>query len=171
MSDSKLLRDKLLTHLANERELMRGQMKNPRQYHYRGIADFILREGQFFEPRPLPAEIDFWAIRHCYKNAFWTALQERFVYVEGYAIGSSNDLPLLHAWNLDHKWFVVDRTWNPHGRVNFGVLFPLAMVPRKRGRQYAVIDDWEHGYPILRKVWDREAGSKQAFDELSLLKA
>jgi len=147
------------------------KIKNPGQFHYLGIADFILREGQFFEPRPLPAEIDYLEIKHCIKNAFWTALQERFVYVEGYAVSSSNDLPLLHAWNLDHDGFVFDRTWNPHGRLYFGVIFPLAAIPRKRSTQYAVIDDWEHGYPILRKPWDREAGSKRAFDELTLLKA
>src|SRR6266849_9627573 len=166
MTDSSLLRDKLRSHLAKQRELKSGQMKDPKQFHYQGISDFILREGQFFDPRPLPARIDFWEMRHCYKNAFWTALQEGFAYVEGYA-SSSLGLPMLHAWNLDSEGFVVDRTWDPHGRVYFGVVFPLEFVPRKRGKQYPVIDDWEHGYPILRSAWDRESASKQAFNELS----
>ncbi len=51
MSDSNLLRDKLRSHLAKERDLMSGQMKNPTQFHYQGLADFVLREGQYFEPR------------------------------------------------------------------------------------------------------------------------
>src|SRR6266436_1818637 len=114
-----MLRNKFLCHLANERDLMSGRMKNPSQFHYKGIADFLLRVGQFFEPRPLPEGIDRLEIKQCIKNAFWTALQERFVYVEGYAISSTNDLPLLHAWNLDHDGFVFDRTWNPHGRLYF----------------------------------------------------
>jgi hypothetical protein len=94
-------------------------MKNPRHFHYQGMPDFILREGQFFEPRPLPAGIEYLAIRHCYKNAFRTALEERYVYVEGYAVSASHKLPILHAWNLDRDGFFVDTTWNPHGRVYF----------------------------------------------------
>jgi hypothetical protein len=117
------------------------RIKNPGQFHYLGISDFILREGQFFEPRPLPAHISYLEFRHCYINAFRTALEENFVYVEGYAVSSSNDIPMLHAWNLDADGFVVDRTWNPHGRIYLGVVFPLAVIPRKRGTQYAVIDD------------------------------
>ena len=169
MSESKLLRDQFRSHLAKERDLMRGCLKNPSQFHYLGIADFLLREGQFFEPRPLPAGVDYLEISHCYKNAFRTAVEENFVYVEGYAV-SDSDTPTLHAWNLDADGFVVDRTWNPHGRVYLGVVFPLAIVPRKRGRQYPVIDDWEHGYPILKKAWDGEAAIKEALDELRSLK-
>ncbi len=74
------------------------------------------------------------------------------MYVEGYAVSDSNDLPMLHAWNLDTDAFVVDRTWNPHGRIYLGVIFPLVVIPRNRGTQYAVIDDWEQDYPILRKA-------------------
>jgi hypothetical protein len=95
------LQHRLLAHLAKERELIGGQMKNPAQFYYRGMRDFVLREGQFFEPRPLPAGIEYMEIRHCFTNAFWTALQERFLYVEGYAISGAHDLPMLHAWNLD----------------------------------------------------------------------
>jgi hypothetical protein len=170
MSDSNLLRDKLRSHLAKQRDLMGGQMKDRRQFHYQGISDFILREGQFFEPRPLQNGLDYMEINHCYKNAFWTALQEGFAYVEGYAMSSSLGLPMLHAWNSDSDGFVVDRTWNPHGRVYLGVVFPLSVVPRKRRTQYAVIDDWAHGYPILRKAWDRKAATKEALDELRSLK-
>ena len=165
MSESEL-HYRLLSYLAKERDLMSGQIKNPSQFHYQGIPDFVLREGQFFKPRPLPAGIDYLEIRQCYQNAFRTALEESFVYVEGYALSASHNLPLLHAWNLDRAGFVADRTWSPHGRVYFGVVFPLAVVPIKRGKQCAVIDDWEHSFPILRRAWDREASSKQAFDEL-----
>jgi hypothetical protein len=170
VNESQLQRQ-LRSHLAKERDLMSGQMKNPRRFHYQGISDFILREGQFFESRPLPAGIDFWEINHCYKNAFWTALQESFSYVEGYAISSLFSLPMLHAWNLDPEGFVVDRTWNPHGRVYCGVVFPLSVIPRKRRTQYAVLDDWAHGYPILRKAWDGEAARKEAADERRSLRS
>jgi hypothetical protein len=133
------------------------QMKKPGQFHYLGIPDFILREGRFFEPRPLPAQISNLKIGHCYLNAFRTALEEDFAYVEGYAVSSSNNIPLLHAWNLDADGYVVDRTWNPHGRIYLGVVIPLTAIPRKRRTQYAVLDDWEHGYPVLRKAWEAQS--------------
>jgi hypothetical protein len=157
----------LLSDLAKVRDFMRGSIKNRGEFYYEGMQDFILREGQFFEPRPLPAGIDYMEIKRCYQNAFQTALEERFVYVEGYALSAFHGLH-LHAWNLDPDGFVVDRTWNPHGRVYFGVIFPLEFVPRKSGKQYPVIDDWEHGFPILRKPWDKEAARKTALEELSL---
>ena len=163
MSESEL-QHKMLSHLAKQRDLMSGQMRKPSQFHYQGIPDFILREGQFHEPRPLPAGIDHLEIRHCYTNAFQTALEEGFAYVEGYALASSHDLPLLHAWNLDADGFVVDRTWNPHGRIYLGVIFPLTVIPRERDTQYPVIDDWEHGYPILRKAWKGQAAIAGALE-------
>jgi hypothetical protein len=72
----------------------------------------------------VPAGIDCVEVGRCCKNAFWTALQEGLVYVEGYAVSDSNDIPLCHAWNLDADGFVVDRTWNPHGRI-FSASFSL----------------------------------------------
>jgi hypothetical protein len=90
--------------------------------------------------------------------------------VEGYVVPSSNGYPDA-SWNLDTEGFVVDTTWNPHGRIYLSVVFPLAVIPRRRGIQYAVIDDWEHGYPILRKAWNGEAARKEALDELRSLVA
>jgi len=162
------LQHKLLSDLAKLRDFMRGSIKNRGEFYYEGMQDFVLREGQFFEPRPLPAGIDFMEIKRCYQNAFQTALEERYVYVEGYALSAFHDGLHLHAWNLDPEGFVVDRTWNPHGRVYVGVIFPLDAIPRKKGKQYPVIDDWEHGFPILRREWDREGSSKQAFEELKV---
>jgi hypothetical protein len=45
------------------------------------------------------------------------------------------------------------------------------LVPIKRGKQYAVIDDWGHSFPILRRVWDREAARKEAADELHTVRS
>jgi len=41
---------------------------------------------------------------------------------------------MLHAWNLDADGFVLDRTWNPHGRIYLGIIFPLVMIPIKRDK-------------------------------------
>src|SRR5260370_41370489 len=128
-SESDLLRDTLRSDLVKMRDLMSRQMKNPREFHYQGMPDFILREGEFFEPQPLPTHIGYWGFRHCYKNAFRTALEENIVYVEGYAVSSSNDIPMLHAWNLDADGFVVDRSWNRPGRIYLAFIFPLPVIP------------------------------------------
>ena len=166
MAESNSLQEKFRSDLIKHRDFMLPSMKNPDRFHYKGIPDFLLREGQFFEPRPLPAGIKYMEPKHCIKNTYWTALRERFVYVEGYAMLDCSDTPIFHAWNVDRDGFVVDTTWNPHGRVYFGVIFPLAMIRRKRRTQYSVIDDWEHGYPILCKPWDRETSTRQADEEL-----
>src|SRR6266849_2199035 len=102
----------MLSYLAKELDLMSGKIKNPSQLHYQGMPDFVSREGQFFKARPLPAGIDYLEIRQCYQNAFRTALEESLVYVEGYALSASHNLPLLHARNLDRAGFVADRTWS-----------------------------------------------------------
>ncbi len=96
--------------------------------------------------------MDYRELRHCYLNLFVTAMEENFRYVEGYALPASHNFPMLHAWNLDAEGFVVDRTWDPPGRAYLGVIFPIERIPKGRGgKLYAVIDDWEHGFPVLRK--------------------
>jgi hypothetical protein len=98
LSESQL-QNKFRSHLEKERDLMSGSIKNPSQFHYQGMHDFILREGTFFEPRPLPVGIDYMEIKPCYQNAFQTAPEEGYVYVEGYALSAFTDLhlPTLHA--------------------------------------------------------------------------
>jgi hypothetical protein len=154
------LQRKLRFSLEAQRALVREGIKAPSPLHYLGPADFVLREGQFFSPLPLPRGMGYQAPSQCYLNSFITAMEESLRYVEGYALSASQDLPVLHAWNLDAEGLVLDRTWNPPGRVYIGVVFPIELIPRgRRGKLYAVIDDWEHGFPILRKPLNPDSAS------------
>jgi hypothetical protein len=94
---------------------------------------------------------------------------ERFVYVEGFVLDDRAGYPAPHAWlSLDDH--VVDFTAAvpgepPRGseppqligaserRAYFGVRFRRAYVLRRTHetkRLAALIDDWEHGFPLLR---------------------
>jgi hypothetical protein len=124
----------------------------PSQYHYRCPRDFALREGQFFEPRQLPKEIDRGIPNECFRNAFLAALNRKLPYVEGYALDSSqSSLPILHAWNLDRDGCVVDTTWETVGSAYLGTIFPLPALCDTRGR--STIDDWQNRWPLLREPW------------------
>jgi hypothetical protein len=75
-------------------------------------------------------------------------------YVEGYALLVDSTSPLLHAWNASPDGFAVDTTWEPVGRIYFGVIFPLSLVRRPKGSIPSLLDDWVKGWPVLRKPFD-----------------
>jgi hypothetical protein len=120
-------------------------------YHYQGIGDFVLREGRFFEPQPLPSGVRRRPIQQCFRNALRTTMNTGLSYVEGYALLIDSTSPLLHAWNASSDGFAVDTTWEPVGRIYLGVSFPLSLVRRPKGFLLSVLDDWQRGWPILRE--------------------
>jgi hypothetical protein len=125
----------------------------PTEYCYRNVYDFVLREGQFFEPRLRPEQITLRHIGECFRNAFLTMMKTELQYVEGYAVTGSK-IPVLHAWNVDAEGSVIDSTWEPVGSLYFGIILPLPIV---RGAKTSVLDDWESGWPVLRESWAEEA--------------
>ncbi len=124
----------------------------PSQYYYRCPSDFVLREGRFFDSRPLPNKIKRGPARECFRNAFLTAIARKLPYVEGYSFNSAG-FPLLHAWNLDAEGCVVDTTWVPVGQAYFGVVLPLPLIHSLQGN--SVIDDWTNGWPLLKRPWSK----------------
>jgi hypothetical protein len=122
--------------------------KLPRRYYfYSGPADFVLREGEFFKPAPLPKKIKAQTIRLCFHNSLLISIGHGFRYVEGYALHKGK-IPVLHAWNIDSDGFVIDTTWRPIGRAYLGVVLPIVCSLNWKG---SLIDDWENGWPLLRK--------------------
>ena len=116
-------------------------------YYYTGPADFILREGRFFDPKSLPTRIISGEVRRCFLNARRVTRVHGFSYVEGYAL-HANDIAILHAWNVDADGCVVDTTWIPSGKAYIGVAFPASVVTKWKG---SLIDNWENGWPLLQK--------------------
>jgi hypothetical protein len=136
------------TELRSSVESLRNASgKLRKEYFYTGPPDFILREGQFFRPKPLPRKIRRQASGRCFHNALLTSISRGFPYVEGYALHSGK-IPVLHAWNLDNDGFVIDTTWRPIGRSYLGVVLPVADALKWEG---TLIDNWEYGWPLLRK--------------------
>jgi hypothetical protein len=139
--------------LRSQLESLRGFVadKFPKEFHYRGMQDFVLRHGRFFEPRPVPKGIKPGPVGECYSNAFVRASLGKIPYVEGYAFSSCRSLH-LHAWNLDAEDFVIDTTWNPIGVAYFGVIFPdfVFRIFGSDRKKHPIIDDWRHGWPLLQ---------------------
>lgn len=81
----------------------------PDHFAYRGLADFVLREGQEFRPEPLPSKYSRMEMCRCFENAATlAAADEGLTYVEGIAWGK---VPCPHAWCVDDKGSVIDPTW------------------------------------------------------------
>jgi hypothetical protein len=136
------------TQLRASLETMRSASGKLRKgYFYTGPADFVLREGQFFRPKPLSRQTCRLEIRRCFENARLVSTAYGFPYVEGYALHESK-IPLLHAWNLGNDGSVIDTTWRPVGRAYLGVVFSAIEMAKWRG---SLIDNWKNGWPLLRK--------------------
>ena len=129
----------LRSNLEFTRTLMRQGIKTPSPLHYLGIADFVLREGQFFSPRPLPEGMGYREMSRCYLNSFITAMEENLRYVEGYALSVSHCLPVLHAWNLDRRGLRCRYNMEPTRTRVFRGCFSTRTNP-ERSRRKAIRD-------------------------------
>ncbi len=136
-------------------------------YHYQGIGDFVLREGRFFEPEPLPINIKRRPIQHCFRNTLRTAMKTGLRYVKGYALLVDGATPTLHAWNASPDGFAIDATWDPTGKIYFGVVFPLSLVRRPKGSLLSVLDDWQREWPILREPFCNSAKAVESAQQES----
>lgn len=112
---------------------MRG--KGAEDFHYSGLEDLLLQEGNRMQTGPLTIDenqfmIDSFSsfmfnveVKQCYANCqqALTSIRstDKFIvkYVEGYALKRDIGIPLQHAWlTVNDK--VMDITWN---RETFGV--------------------------------------------------
>jgi hypothetical protein len=112
-------------------------------WHYKGPADLLLREGQFYPP---PATVHPW--KHalpqaCFRNAALYAIEHGMRYVEGYA---GVIIPVHHGWCVDAHGRVIEVTWKEPGYVYFGVEFPPCKVMKG-----AVLFNPRQGTKLYRK--------------------
>lgn len=119
------------------------------EYFYGCPVDFVLQEGRFFRPKPLPREIELQPREQSFAYAQAISAALRLRYVEGYAVNAER-LPMLHAWNLDAHGFVVDATWKPPSAAYMGVVFS---IKARKNVGTSLIDDWAHRWPLLRKQY------------------
>jgi len=133
------------------------------------IEAFVLKNGRYFKPAPLPKGIPHGDVNNCFKNAFVLAVKNktRYLYCEGFA--SSGLIPLIHAWVVDRKGRVIDPTWCPDGTNNkmeyYGIPFDWDYVTRqfKDMKHFGFINDTKRKWSLLREE-KNEFKSKWRFE-------
>jgi len=130
---------------------LRKGMAKPKSWKYTCIEDFVLANGKSFAYKPLPKCIKRGESKMCYMNAYQLMLDRRdLTYVEGFAAGI---IPVAHAWCVDKRGRVYDRTW-ADGAEYFGVKFDRLFVLKTicQRQHYGILDDWENEWPLIRGV-------------------
>jgi hypothetical protein len=159
----------------------------PKGFHYLHGQDYVLDRGTPFRSGPLTEDehkvvlraVDACPLKRfrygsCFHNAQMLAAFDPFqalVYYEGYAIGDTNDTPVLHGWvSINHK--VVDLTWAvptvsrrgrlrnkvlgtiPKGWSYYGAPFPTAALIARICRIEATgsfLEDDVYGFPLFQE--------------------
>lgn len=84
-------------------------------------------------------------IKECFTNAWHAAMDNGWLYVEGYA---NSIIPVAHAWCIDDEGVVVETTWEQAGSEYYGV----ALDPRWVGKVAAETGYWSvFGNDWMRK--------------------
>jgi hypothetical protein len=127
--------------------------KGQRGLHYRGPADFLLQHGRWYSPTA--TNLEYLTPHICYGNAIIVAVRWGWPYVEGWAVNFQG-VPIHHAWNA-HGDSAVDVTWRIPGVIYFGVEFSAERADDCTWNGDAtVLDDFNRGWPLLRKPWTGE---------------
>lgn len=137
---------------------------------YRGAADFILREGEAMQARPLSMALQRGPVGLCFANAILTSARTGLPYVEGFVwhprivnsgrvelTPAGEPVPIHHAWNLDRDGFVQDVTIPDHivpaaERQYRGVRFAARTAHKATwDLDASVLAAEKHGWPVLRR--------------------
>ena len=90
---------------------------------------YIIEHGEWFRAGPCPTDGRVLSPKACYRNAVLVASRRGLDYVEGFAALAGEPLLVVqHAWAVTSDGVVVDPTWDPPGRLYFGVRFSVSEV-------------------------------------------
>jgi len=166
----------------------------PQGFHYLHGQDYVLDRGSPFPSDSLTEDevqvvlraVDACPLKQfrygsCFHNAQMLASFDPYqalVYYEGYAIGETNDTPVLHGWvSINHK--VVDLTWSskqpwrprlrnkilgtiPEGWAYYGAPFPTSALISRMCRIEATgsfLEDDVYGFPLFQEPRLRSIGA------------
>lgn len=127
---------------------MRNRVGNPVGWKYNSMEDFVLKNGRWFKPSPLPKGLKRGKMKACFMNATH-AMYGGYTYVEGYA---SSIIPTNHAWVTDKSGKAYDVTWKYDPKnAYFGVPFDKKYVDKTimEKETYGLIDDWPTRWPLV----------------------
>ncbi len=106
-------KDRLLQHL------------NDRALRCSPTAHFLLVHGTWYEPRPLPDDIERGPRGECYETITdLLRVRPDLRYVEGWAVDPEGGFVEHHAWTLDSSSHVVDPTFDGLAYIGFPRLVP-----------------------------------------------
>ena len=97
------------------------------------VPAWLLENGQFFTPAPLPAEIERGDMGWCDLNTLFVVIpsQGRYRFAEGF--GLAEDKAVRHTWAVTADGVVVDPTWDaPESRAYFGFVVETPVPPAIR---------------------------------------
>ncbi len=121
-------------------------------------GEFVLEYGWWYSASPLPKGIPLKRGGHCFYNVFQEVLtNDAFIYCEGYALSRLTERAVHHAWLTDGAGRAIDITWSEPATAYAGVPFStqfLALYHVKNKAVICMLDDWEHGWPMLGQLGD-----------------
>lgn len=136
---------------------VRKSMGKPQGFHYNGIENLILREGEVFTPsKSLPHPLKKMQLGLCFMNAHRAeGLLTGWKYTEGYAL-SRGLIPMHHAW-LSKDGVAVDPTWHGENTEHIGIVFEpeVCSLILLAKRTYGLLDDWQNRFPMLQQKFDQ----------------
>lgn len=124
-------------------------------WRYGSMGSLLLEHAEVIPGCALGSRFRRGVERHCFDNAQRLAMASkgRLTYVEGLALGAF--FPMHHGWcvRTEEPDVIVDVTWStPEHCAYLGIRFDTSFVRAyRRGRQdVAILDDWQHGHPLLK---------------------
>ena len=119
------------------------------------LYTYVAEHGRLWTPAPLPKGIRYGRVKQCFHNCQKLATRRRSLqYVEGYAFSGQLAFPIHHAWCVKGDT-VIDPTWDPPGIAYLGIVFDMDFVAEQiagNTQSISVIDNWEKGFPLLRRT-------------------
>jgi hypothetical protein len=132
----------------------------PNDYYYQSPEDFVIKEGLWYKPQPLPRGFFIGKPLMCFGNAIIVSLMTGLRYVEGYAYTPNRDEIHHHAWNIDKHGWVYDTTWihfGGTGMAYLGVEFSLERADDCTWEGDAtILNDYRRKWPLLKTAWTGE---------------
>ena len=103
--------------------------KNQSEAHFYCPNQLILKQGTNFNKKIKIANLPVGQPNLCYMNAYRLAIENGYIYCEGYAISENViGLPIEHAWCVTKDKEIVDNTWGDMGKAYFGIPFTMEYI-------------------------------------------